>query len=275
MPAKALPAPPASRAVVWTEDVHGEGEHTFFLDAEGRVLEERRGVALYDGANLVTVERREESVPTNDCGDTASGDRLGAPAPGMGATTALFVTTDGGDEVRVLPAPRPERSVQAFQSVIELTGSAGALLFLRQTTYVLTCGGVGSSTVEAFVWDVAHRKMVSRGALFPDDATLDGRAERALAADADADERDARGERSFTELLPVLSRDGGLSLSVRFVLPTTYASTRGGWSSFTRSVFVPAKTLPPALGAHAAAPEPVRTFVRAQLAPVRGYSTRP
>lgn len=280
VPLQARPAPAAARAVVWTEDVHGEGEHSFFLDATGHVLEERKGLALYDGSTLLTAERREESIPTSDCGDavkaSASSDAV-PPAAGVGVSTALVLVSDAGEELRVLPAPRPDRAVQAFQSIVDVTGSAGPYLFLRQSTYVLGCGGMGNLAVESFVWDVAHHKLTPRSAMFPDDPSLEGRAQRALSADAEDDEREreSRGDQRFTELLPALSRDGDLSLSVRFVTPTSYAGTRGGWSSYTRSVFVPAKTLPAALGAFAAAPEPVRTFVRAQLSPVRGYSIRP
>ncbi len=280
VPLQARPAPAAARAVVWTEDVHGEGEHSYFLDATGHVLEERKGLAMYDGSTLLTAERREETVPTSDCGDsvkaTGASDAV-PPAAGVGASSSLYLVSDVGDELRVLPAPRPDHAVQAFQSVVDLTGSAGPYLFLRQTTYVLTCGGMGSVAVQSFVWDVAHHKLAPRSAMFPDDASLEGRAQRALSADAEDDERarESPSDQRFTEILPTLSRDGELALSVRFVAPTSYAGTRGGWSSNTRSVFVPAKTLPAALVGFAVAPEPVRTFVRAQLAPVRGYSTRP
>ncbi len=278
MPPQARPAPSAARAVVWTEDVHGDGEHSYFLDATGHVLEERKGLAMYDGSTLLSAERREESIPTSDCGDAvkASGASDAVPpAAGVGASSSLYLVSDAGDELRVLPAPRPERAVQAFQSVIDLTGSAGPYLFLRQTTYVLACGGAGSVAVDSFVWDVAHRKLAPRSAMFPDDDSLEGRAQRALDADADESETAQRRDQRFTELLPTHSRAGDLELSVRFVAPASYAGTRGGWSSHTRSVFVPAKTLPAALIGFAAAPEPVRTFVRAQLVPVRGYSTRP
>ncbi len=280
VPVRARPAPVAARAVVWTEDVHGEGERSYFLDAVGHVLEERKGVAVYDAGTLLTAERRDESVTTSDCGDAvkASAPNEAPLAAGLGVSTSLWLVSEAGDELRVLPAPRPDRPVQAFQSVIDLTGTAGPYLFLRQSTYVLTCGGMGSLAVESFVWDVTHHKLTPRAAMFPDDASLEGRAQRALLADAEDDERQrgsAAGEPQVTELLPTLARDGDLSLSVRFVAPTSYAGTRGGWSSNTRSVFVPAKTLPAALTGYAVAPEPVRTFVRAQNAPVRGYSTRP
>ena len=258
---------------VWSRDGEGRAQ-THRLDAAGREVETLDGIFIATAAGNWQWSERDLPIATSPCeryDDEGGLIRGPEPEPGL-ATRAVLAHTVSGDEQWVVAAPPDADGAEEFQRSVELVGSVGPWLFVRQSTYVYTCGAHGTTGVSAIIWDVS----TGSPAAPPVDVGSLGRpraeALRALAEDGDG--FPATDETmDLTEIVPSLARDGSLKLGLRFTAPTCYACTRGGAGSYTKSVVVDADRLPDALGAYANAPAAVRGFLATYPeAEVKGWS---
>jgi hypothetical protein len=265
---------PAPRAgfFVWTRDAEGRAQ-THRLDTAGREVETLDGVFIATPAGSWQWSERDLPIATSPCEryDEEGGLIRGSEEPGL-ATRAVLANTVSGDEQGIVEAPPDADGAEEFQQSVELVGSVGPLLFVRQSTYVYTCGAHGTTRVAAIIWDASTG---SRTALPVDVGSLGRpRAEALRALAEDGDEFPATDETmDLTEIVPSLARDGSLKLGLQFTAPTCYACTHGGAGSYTKSTIVDADRLSDALGGYAKAPAAVRGFLATYPeAEVKGWS---
>jgi hypothetical protein len=206
--------------------------------------------------------------------DTALPDSAPLAAPGelpdadsLSAMVSVFEFAEAGSPltVPVLGVP-PDSSAAEWNQRAELLGSVGPLVFVRTSVWSFACGAHGGNTDSLVVLDLAAR----RGAALLDDSAR-AALERAYRAEAAvAYKADTSGEQPFsldssalTMLIPRLT-GARLTLTYQFTADACYACSDQRWSSYTRSVRLPARELPPALALYADIPLEVQTAFRIQ-----------
>jgi len=261
------PEPPAtvetpnaeSSLLVWVRDTTDEPS-TYRIDDEGRVLEHMDGIRIaVDGVAWRWQEERvtARTVADEGCGSSDDGEDEGESF----VTRAILSRLDDGSSQTIVAPPAPDEDASDFEHVVKLVRSVGPLLFIRQSTYVYGCGAHGNLGAQAFVWDARSNSEVE---LATEIATLEElrlQATRILSESDDAipTEEDEVG---LAELLPRFSPEGDFELDLRFTGFACYACSDEDWSSYTKSVFLPAPALPETLLPHTDVPAGVRAFLR-------------
>ncbi len=205
--------------------------------------------------------------------DSALPDSVPIVAPGeepdadsLAATLAVFEFAEAGAPlvVPVLGAQPDSAAADRSQSA-HLLGSAGPLVFVRLRRWAYTCGMHGFTADSFLVLDLAQRRaapplddsaLAALAALYRPDVAV---AFKADTADMPVDADSAR----LTMMLPRLA-GGRLSLTYQFTAGTCNACSDDRWSSYTRSVRLAARALPPAIAAQAEIPLEVQSAFRIQ-----------
>lgn len=174
-----------------------------------------------------------------------------------------FVEAGGPAVVEVVGA-HADSLVADVEQNAALQGGVGPYAFVKSWTYEYACGAHGNTTDSFTVVDLAHRRPV---ALLDDSARtaverglLDA-ARAAFKADSALDQLLDRDTVRLTLAYPLLAGER-LGLTYQLTAAACYACSDGRWSSYTRSVLLPARTLPPLLEPFAATPIEVRTTFR-------------
>jgi hypothetical protein len=265
--------PVSAEFLVWTRDDEGRAE-THRLDASGRELETIDGVLVATEAGTWRWREQDRPVVTSPCERyDDEGALLTAPEPEPGSATRVTLehTTSGAEQVLV-DAPAGADGAEDFRHGVELVASVGPWLFVRESTYVYTCGAHGTTGVEAMIWDVSTGAIAPR----PDDVGSMS-APRASAMKLLTDDGDGfpPTERTtyLTELVPAFTKDGALRLGLQFTATTCYACGRGNAGSYTKSEVVDAERLPGMFAAYADTPSAVRAFAAANPGvEIKGWS---
>jgi hypothetical protein len=125
-------------------------------------------------------------------------------------------------------------------------GSIGPYLFVREHTYAYACGAHGSTGVTQTVWDLSRRAQAD--ILDPDEhgaADTIGRASaQRLLTPEEGEEQVALENITYVASIPRYLAHGWLSVEHAYTTFACYACGDGEWSSYTRSVHVPAPHLP-------------------------------
>lgn len=258
-PEVTIEAPKAERSIlVWVRDTTDEPS-TFRLDDEGRVLERMDGIRIaIDGVEWRWEEERITArTEIEGCGEPGDGEAEGESF----VTRATLARVDGGSAQTVVVPPPPTDEASDYEHVVKLVRSVGPLLFVRQSTYVYGCGAHGNLGAQAFVWDASRNTEVELATEIEKLEELRLQATRILSESDDAmpTEEDEVG---LAELLPRFDAEGGFELALRFTGFACYACSDEDWSSYTKSVFLPAPALPEALAPHTELPAGVRAFLQ-------------
>jgi hypothetical protein len=274
-------APP--RLLAWARargDAGSDGASTFRLREDGEVIEQLPGirVAASHGpdwrwapssvpfATEPCVFRAGDAGAVGDAGAGGDGGAGGdAGARGQGRLLRGAFDRDGATQVAIEPAV-PSEPVAEIDQRAEVLASLGPLVFLRERTSTFACGAHGAEEARFLIWDL--ERGAARAELLPempDRAGVLARAAPLLAADAKAFGGPFGDERPrITELVPVLDPSAGVRFEAQVTRESCYACGDGAWSSYTRSVRVPAEP-PPALASVARElPSGVRAFARAR-----------
>ena len=213
--------------------------------------------------------------------DSALTDSAAIAAPGaepdadsLSATVPVFEFVEAGTPltVPVLGVPADSSAAEWNQGA-ELLGSVGPLVFVRTWVWSFACGAHGGKTDSLVVLDLATR----RGAVLLDNsarATLErayrAEAARVFKADTSGAQPFSLDSSALTMLIPRLA-GARLALTYQFTADACYACSDNLWSSYSRSVRLPARELPPALAPYAAIPVEVQSAFRIQrVAPDSG-----
>lgn len=259
-PPSIVEAPKAERSLlVWVRDTTDEPS-TFRIDEEGHVLERVDGIRIaIEGVEWRWQEERitARTEAGEDCGSLDEGE---AESESFVTRASLSRVDDGSAQTIVAPPP-PNDEASDYEHVVELVRSAGPLLFVRQSTYVYGCGAHGNLGAQAFVWDASRNTEVELATEIEKLEELRLQATRILSESDDAmpTEEDEVG---LAELLPRFDAEGGFELALRFTGFACYACSDEDWSSYTKSVFLPAPALPEALAPHTELPAGVRAFLQ-------------
>ncbi len=263
----------AGEFLVWTRDEEGHAE-THRIDASGREIETIDGLLVATTSGTWRWREQDRPVLTTPCERyDEEGALLTAPEPEPGSATRVTLENgaSGAEQVLVEP-PAGSDGAEDFRHGVELVASVGPWLFVRESTYVYTCGAHGTTGVETMIWDASNGTM----APFPSDV---GSIEkpRAAAMQRLADDGDGfpptEETTELTEVVPSFSPDGSLRVGLRFTSPTCYACGRGNGGSYTKSEIADAERVPDMLSAYADTPRAVRAFVAANSTrEVRGWS---
>jgi hypothetical protein len=255
--AAAKPAEPSSY-LVWVRDAQGEAS-THRIDArDGRALGSLDGVVLAVNGVAWRWEEAQLPVASEDCPAEMTLDPLED-----GHATRVVLHPIGQDSrlEQEVVEPSGRADVNQLEHDVELLGSVGPYLFVQESEHAYACGAHGFWSNSFFVWDAASGKKVtfaevSELSLLRDDA-------KAL-FDEDEDLDLEEGETpELTKLVPSWKPDGALAFGHQFTKSTAYAFSDGRWSSYTRSVVVPSRTLPKEIAPYAQAPAAVVAFAAA------------
>jgi hypothetical protein len=239
-----------SSVLVWVTAKDGD-RSTYRLRADGRPLERMAGVRIATRAGEWTWIASPAPVITEACADGGVGG-VQKPA-GVGTTTRVALVGDGGAQtvvVRDTPCCPNEARHTA-----DLRASLGPLLFVTESVFSFHCGAHGHTEASFFVWDAERRARVDVLTDVPDAARLKVAASTGI---AEAVPGDAAVD--LTALFPVV-RAGRLGFEAQLTFPACYACSDGAWSSYTRSVRLPALP-PPVLEPFATVPRAVVLFAK-------------
>ncbi|XXX75518.1 hypothetical protein WMF30_48500 [Sorangium sp. So ce134] len=244
--------------VVWGRT--GDGPpRTWHLTEGGAVIRAEPGIVVATGRGEWRWEVREARVETSAC-DFGLGDTR---EPGEGtASRAELVLRGRGARQQVIAPPDADGS-NVIQHAVEAIGSVGPYLFIEERTYTDACGAHGFEGAAFMVWDAGKGAVVDLLAEVPDVPALQGEAEALLDGDED-DPEAARQEENAPDLVqiaPAYDERGALRLTARLARAACYACGDGAWSSYTRSVVVPAENAPERLAAWVSPPPGVQGFL--------------
>lgn len=241
----------AATLLVWARDAETGEASTYRVDDAGNVLDRTPGIRIAARGTEWSWTTAPVTVPTEACEDDRGGVRE-PPGEGSSVRATLAPVGPSAAAPQVLVEGRAAtEAANALTRRVTVVASLGPLLFVEDETYVYACGAHGFTTKSFFVWDV------ERGAVV--DANVLGDAAPALAkgrialreADEDPGGADFGDGPEVTEIVPVF-HEGRVSFEAQVTAAACYACGDGRWSSYTRSVRVPA-TPTATLATHAAA----------------------
>jgi hypothetical protein len=212
-----------------------------------------------------------EPVPTVACSGVSE------QPPGEGrATRVRLVPSDSRHDPLALVVPPEADGANEIDHSARLLASIGPYLFIEESTYAYTCGAHGSSEVRFTVWNVEEASTLDLLAELPDRDRLVAAGKNALDEGArssgDVDVGSDDDQPTLTEILPRVGPHGRLEASALISVPSCYACTAGGWSSYTNSAPVPAE-LPARLRKLGPPPRAVQLFADAHPdLTIAGYS---
>ena len=252
---------PAEAMLVWVHDKEG-ALWTYQVQPDGTAGARLEGVHLATRRGTWAWVTQTFDVETEPC-DLSLGARH--PAQGGTVTRASLVAAGGEEQLIVDPPARcDEHCPNELRHDVRPVGSVGPYLFVEQSQYTYACGAHGSTGTSFLVWDIDAGRPVDLLAAVPDRAEL--RSEAARRFKEDEHELGAAFGAALprlTELLPVMRTVGSgrrLAFEAQLTIETCYACSDGLWSSYTRSVRVPAA--PPAvLSPFSELPSGVATFL--------------
>ncbi|WP_394823195.1 hypothetical protein [Pendulispora albinea] len=159
-----------------------------------------------------------------------------------------------------------------FRFDVTLVGSAGPLLFVRESTWVDACGAHGNAFSAAGILDLANdAKVTDLGAIAPRALRrARARAEKQFDVLRKEWSGEAEDDAELVELLPQYDARGSLSFLGRFATFAPYAFSSGDWASYTMATTTPLGALPERLARASAAPPAVRALLRAKPGFVMG-----
>lgn len=259
-------------AIVWATDADG---HTtsYWLERSpangGFDALERPGIAIATERSLfVWHEEAARLALYLDCGRDRTDRRTGW---GDGVTAGLRSLAD--DRFTEVVAPAHERGKEAAELTqrVEVEGSYGPYLFVREVQWDYSCGAHGGSTHQFLVWDAERRER----------ATLHGEFELAdIAHDLSAlfpQEPDGLlempSEVRVTRFGPDFTASGRVAFEYQLTGDTCYACGDDEWDSYTQSVQVNEQPLPARLAGRAEPREALAWFARRHPDQrIRGFS---
>jgi hypothetical protein len=207
---------------------------TYVLADDGTVLSQSAGIHVWAAGTEWSSEATEETVPTTPC---TGGPDLAAQG-GRGVRVRL-VAVDGSQPPLELVAPSTDDQANEVDQSARLLASLGPYLFVEESTYAYTCGAHGNTGVSFAVWNVDERRKVDLLSDLPDRQALLAAGKRAIDARPDAvDFSRPQDPPTLTEILPRIGAHGHVEASALVSVPSCYACTDGGWSSYTVSTEV-------------------------------------
>jgi hypothetical protein len=224
---------------VWAVAGENAPPSTYELADDGVVLSVAAGIRIWAAGTLWSSEAAVEALPTSPC--TGGPDQ--APQEGRGVRMRL-VPADPARKPLEIVTPAADDQANDIQQSARVLASIGPYVFVEDSTYAYTCGAHGNTGVAFTVWDVNEGRPIDLLSDLPDREHLLAEGKRTIDGRPEAfDFSRPEDPPTLTEVLPRFGRHARLETSALVTVPSCYACTDGGWSSYTVSTEVP--TLPP------------------------------
>jgi hypothetical protein len=228
------PTVPQAQLLVWATGGEGTLPTTYGVANDGTVVSRTPGIRIWAAGTEWTSDVTVETVPTSPC----EGHAAATVEPGRGVRVRL-VPADPSRAPLELVSPASEEAAEIEQSA-RLLASVGPYVFVEDWTYAFTCGAHGNTGVGFTVWNVEEGRPVDLLADLPDREHLLAEGKRIIDTKPDAaDFSRPEDPPTITELLPRIGSRGQIRATVLVTVPSCYACTEGGWSSYTMSTEVP------------------------------------
>jgi hypothetical protein len=285
VPADRTPATLArTRTLVWTTRGEGAAPVTYVLSGPGEVTDQLPGIHIAAAGTDWTWLATTELVTTAPCGASPELPATDLPTPDEGAIPGAVAGEGHAVRVRLVPSdaahdplaivvPPDAQFANEIEHSSRLLGSMGPYLFVEESTYVYACGAHGNTGVSFAVWNIEEGGTVDLLDELPDRGLLIAAGQRAIDAEPDATDFSSSNDPPLvTEVVPRLDRNGQLEVMALVTVPSCYACTHGGWSSYTSSTRVSTE-LPATLRAMGPVPREVILFAdRHPDLSIGGYS---
>lgn len=257
-----------AHTLVWATTAEDAPPSTYALDDDGAVLSRTDGIRIWAAGTEWTTAVSVEPVATSACEEGPQ-----QPAQEGRGVRVRLVASDASRAALELVAPFPGDQANDVQQSARLLASVGPFVFVEESTYTYTCGAHGNTGVSFAIWNLEEGRSVDMLSDLPDREHLLAAGKRIIDARPDViDFSRPSDPPALTELLPRIGKHGQLEATALVTVPSCYACTEGGWSSYTVSAQVPA-ALPWRLRGVGAPPRAVGAFVDAHPAlTVGGYS---
>lgn len=278
MEASTAPNEPISRgaaegaAIVWATDADGQAT-SYWLERSpangGFEAIERPGITIATGGSLLVWQ--EEAVRLAlylDCGRDRSDRRTGW---GEGVRAGLRSLADDRFTEIVGPAHDRAKETAELTQRVEVEGSYGPYLFVREVQWDYSCGAHGGSTHEFLVWDARSGERASlHGEYELEDIAHDLSARFAAESDELLEMPSAV---RVTRFGPDFTPGGRVAFEYQLTGDTCYACGDDEWDSYTQSVQVDEQPLPARLAGQPEPREALAWFARQHPdRRIRGFS---
>ena len=240
---RVAPAAPVDtrEALVWMVDAKGAPTTRWIAasPAGAREVGSKPALLVAVGADVWRWSARAVEVPTVAC----EGYRPDLTTHRRDGLRGTMERLGSAERVEIIEPWQPEGAADVAQSV-DLEGSAGPYVFVREHDYAYTCDALGAHHGSLVVWDLAQRRAVDvldRGEL----EALDT-AERAEAVDKllPFDHPLQLEDVTYRATLPRHDARGALLAEHEVSTFACTACSDGQWGSNTRWVAIPARHLP-------------------------------
>jgi hypothetical protein len=265
------PLAPHAPTLLWVRFADGNSPVTYALSDQGEIVTKLPGIHIAAAGTEWTWEEALEPVQTCACSGATD-----QPAGEGRGTRVRLVPSDSAHDPLALVVPPDGDGDNEIEHTARLLASIGPYLFVEESTYAYTCGAHGSIEVRFAVWSVEEASTLDLLAELPNRERLVAAGKSALDQGApspsEVDFSSDDDPPTLTELLPRVGAHGRLEASALISVPTCYACTGGGWSSYTNSTPVPAE-LPARLRRLGPPPRAVQLFADAHPdLDIAGYS---
>jgi hypothetical protein len=232
---RTLGVPPRAHTLVWATPAEDAAPTTYALADDGAPLSRMDGIHIWAAGTEWTCEVTVEPIPTRACEDDA-----GRPAQEGRGVRVRMVPSDRARPPLEIVAPSPGDQANEVEQSARLLASVGPYVFVEESTFTDSCGAHGNTGVSFAVWSLDDGRVVDLLSDLPDRAHLLESGKSAIDAQPDlVDFSRPEDPPAVTELLPRLGARGRLEASALVTVPSCYACTEGGWSSYTVSTQVP------------------------------------
>ncbi|MDI1447075.1 hypothetical protein [Polyangium sp. 6x1] len=227
--------------LVWGKQ--GDGRPmTYRVADDGHVLGEEPGIVIATSRGELVWREREAEIKLTGCGEGGPLESLG---PGTVTHAWLGPRDDQARQVVVDPGEDGDGAGELSHRV-ELLGSVGPYLFVREDVFIFACGAHGNTAASFKLWDAEAGKEIDLMHHLPNKDAL-ARSAESLLDEGDRDPEEARQQEDVPELvqiLPVHGERGGLRIDAQFARADCYVCSDGLWSGYTRSAIVPSEWMP-------------------------------
>jgi hypothetical protein len=263
---------PNQDVVAWSVDPQGGGISTWVKgnEVENETVAHRPGIVIPVGVELWQWQRTAAEVPLCACEAWKANGRQGqcptASESGVGQVVEL-VELVSGERLELVAAPTGTGDDGGpiyidFSTEVEPIASVGPYLFYRSGQGGAVCGAAQDEWWSEFqVFDLERRQPVE---IFGEQElarirATEQQAAYQLMADDKLVQATSADDLELTMIEPSWS-PAGLSLQYQFTADAAYVDSDDNRGSYSRSVSVPAGSIPESLALFAAIPAPLQSF---------------
>jgi len=264
---------PLQTVVLWVED-SDKNTHSFLIEGNkygGSIWAMRPGILLLVNGQIREVVFDNVELPLCDCelweseGMENSCPLAEEPATG---TWPRLRDVKSGKLIDLLPPPSTDSDGEVFLGEFsfgaEIIATIGPYLFLKYGDQSVACGAAhGSWFSDFFVYDMSKDKIVDIFSAEEKAAILSNEQQAAFAQirEDPAAHSMAAEDLDFTLIKPTFVSGAGMTLNYQFTAEASFGDSDDNWGAYSRSVIVPAQSIPASLLMYAIIPPALSTFV--------------